>query len=60
MERLRQYPRRIAEVAAREAAAAERARIAEAVRGLPEVVWSHPIDDAVYRRQVLALLDSKP
>ena len=42
---------------AREAVDAERVRIAEAVRGLPQVVWSQPIDDAVHRRQVLAIIE---
>jgi hypothetical protein len=65
MENLHLYPRLIAERAAKEAVAAERARIAEAVRGL--FGQFHPMaaiedeptrHDVVSRKAVLTLMDA--
>ncbi len=58
MENLHQYPRLIAERAAREAVEADRERIAEAIRALP--VSRRHSDDWVRRRDVYVAIEGKP
>jgi hypothetical protein len=58
MENLHQYPRLIAERAAREAVAAERARIREEMEGLPGYQFAmHHLREAVERAAVLTIVN---